>query len=622
MNIKNDYSPNTYMGVPAYFAWWVKNYALRILHRAPPALIRGQKRVLYLDFNGIIHPAIREDPTLQYRNMPAAVCQYLYDIVKAVAPNEIYIAIDGVAPFAKMDQQRDRRYKASKESKIKREIAMKHKAPTSSSRVDFNMISPGTEFMRDLHMALQAFIVERKADEWRDIPITLDGCNRPGEGEHKIMQEIRRRAGSGFGGSSGLSSREQTCICGLDADLMFLSLLNVPDALLVRENVHFQGRDRLDLDPEEYPYVYLNIAALKDIMINTLKPQTDLEGLRSMGFENKVLPLHMDNPSEHQTDYYDDSPAHRQRLITDYAYICFFLGNDFLPRLPALRIHDGALSDLVVFYKRIAWRLGRYLISIGPGADGADVISVDPEFIYLFLDELAHVENELLLKQNDNRFRDISKFRYRLAGKSPYEAELEEFNYIENKYDDVIEAGEPGWRKRYYNYHMGWVYQSAEQFDALLTPVCRNYMAGTCWVLGYYLGLHQNWNWIYDYPMAPSAQDFIHLFGSYDRELSATFRKTIPVSPFVQLLSILPPDSAALLPVHLRKLMTDRESPIHYMYPLRISLSLVGNKFWYQCKARLPPVDQAALSIIVGAKEDSLTEEERHRNRVHPVELF
>ena len=56
------------------------------------------------------------------RNLINVVCKKLENYIQQLSPsNIVYIAFDGVAPVAKLNQQRNRRYKSSWLKKIKYE---------------------------------------------------------------------------------------------------------------------------------------------------------------------------------------------------------------------------------------------------------------------------------------------------------------------------------------------------------------------------------------------------------------------------------------------------------------------------------------------------------------------
>lgn len=582
------------MGVPAFFAWWSSRYASSLLSTA----VKTDKtlKILYLDFNGGIHPAIRSDPNMRRSEMNRAVLDYLRDILKHVQPDEVYITIDGVAPAAKMAQQRDRRYKSAAENKFKRNLMRKHNRPEPDEQHDFNMISPGTEFMYNLQNYLETSL---KKPEFRRkyAKITLNGANKPGEGEHKIMSEIRRRRDADPG------ERVTNLIYGLDADLIFLALLNTPDnCYLVRENMQFGSKkDGAFYDPEEFSYLYMNISALKDILVETLSPHTSLSTLQKEGFQNDI---YRDEDFSGPTGWFDSTANHEHRLVVDYAYICFFLGNDFVPHLPAMKIRRNGLTDLIMIYKMISQQIRGFLIN----SDGS---SYNNAFMKKFLSELARIEGPLMLQHAQDRIQSIARWRKRTKYiKDDYERELKAFTYVEDRYEDKILAGTPGWQQRYNKYSFGIRNENPKRYEKLIRPVCQEYLAATLWILQYYQGMHKNWSYMYDHIAAPTASDLNHF--SILSKVQQIFPEDKPVTPFVQLMSVLPAESAHLLPKSLDWYMTNRESCINWMYPVKLTYSYYNKLFFYEAKAKMPPADRELLQRLVEASE--LSEEEQKRN--------
>ncbi|KAJ1773695.1 5'-3' exoribonuclease 2 [Coemansia sp. RSA 1813] len=396
------------MGVAAFYRWLTRKYP-RVqsnVIETKPQTVNGvvipvdatnpnpngeEFDNFYLDMNGIVHPCchpqFKEAPETE-EDMMLEVFKCLDRVFNLVRPRKIvYMALDGVAPRAKMNQQRSRRFRAAQEAEEKEQEMEKlaeeifqttgEKQPIPEKPWDSNCITPGTPFMEMLAKSLRYYVVMKLNTDpaWENVKVILSDSNVPGEGEHKIMDFIRRQRMM-----PGYNPNTSHVIYGLDADLIMLSLAtHEPNFRILREDVewaqklskpcrrcgkkgHFErdcGGSRnpaAEVSPDAQPFVFANIAILREYLELTLKP-------------DKALSF----------------PFDLERAIDDWVFLCFFVGNDFLPHLPSLEIREGALEKLVEFWKAELLDSGGYITQCGE----VDLFRVQP-----IIDKIAALEEQ------------------------------------------------------------------------------------------------------------------------------------------------------------------------------------------------------------------------------------
>ncbi|KAF8055536.1 exonuclease II, partial [Lyophyllum atratum] len=324
---------------------------------------------LYLDFNGIIHNCSHpNDEDAHFRlseeQIFTSIFAYVDHLFGKIKPKKLFfMAVDGVAPRAKMNQQRSRRFRTAKEAKEVREKAeQKGEKLPDEKAFDSNCITPGTPFMARLSAQLRYFINKKITEDsnWRNVEVVLSGHEVPGEGEHKIMEYIRlSRAQPDY------NPNVRHCLYGLDADLIMLGLLSHdPHFCLLREEVKFgpASRKKGGTSLESINFYLLHLSLMREYL--------DLE-FRDI---EPILPF----------DY------SLERVIDDFILLAVFVGNDFLPNLPDLHIHENGLEKLFDVYKKVLPAMDGYINEGG---------TINVQRLQLVLDEMAQWEQEVFEKE-------------------------------------------------------------------------------------------------------------------------------------------------------------------------------------------------------------------------------
>lgn len=349
------------MGIKFFFSWLKKEFPHHFTNfkkASPPDM---NIDTFMIDLNGLFHnsaarvyqygayekkslmkrPRIEvdqnEDPKLRLACFED-VCKTIEELVNVVKPKKrVVMCIDGVAPMSKQNQQRQRRYRGLVEGQGERD----------KNLFDSRCITPGTKFMDYLSKYIDWYIRKQitENETWKKLEIVFSNEKVPGEGEHKLIDYIRKHG----------NDEETYCINALDADLVMLSLgTHKKKFYLLREELYDKSFD----------YAYLNVGT----------------GLRRDLSQNVL--------------YW--SGADESRLINDFILFCFLCGNDFLPNIPSISLIEKGMTTIIDMYKLNAETCGHLT------NDSGEIIK---ESFQLFLSRIGQCEKSLLeekfLKQRE-----------------------------------------------------------------------------------------------------------------------------------------------------------------------------------------------------------------------------
>ena len=584
--------------------------------------------------------------------MMSKVFAYLDHIFRMVRPRRLlYMAIDGVAPRAKMNQQRSRRFRSALEAeKLRAEAAAKGEPEASGDPFDSNCITPGTPFMARLSEHLKFYVLKKQTEDplWQRTTVILSGHEVRGEGEHKIMEHIRWARGE-----PGWDPNQTHCLYGLDADLIMLALVtHEPHFCLLREVVKFgagansgqPSRETLQ-NPTDDGFLLLHVGLLREYL------DQEFRGIAG------------DLPFEYDCE----------RIVDDFVLLSMLVGNDFLPPLPTLDIAEGALNTLFATYRELLPSLGGYISGDAGGG------TFDARRLETILEVMGEMEAKVLAERSrdaaaneERRARDAGGGSSRFGGrdkrghaggrdkKTASEADArfrKAMAALTNgaDADDAVAAadapdaplepekdaevssgissdptmmsaakremfeegggGIEGWKEMYYREKLGLKVGEAPP----LRELRQAYFEGLSWVLRYYYRGVASWTWYYPFHYAPMASDLADGLGA----LTAQFDYGVPFRPFEQLLAVQPPQSAALLPEPFRWLMTAPHSPLASFFPDELKVDFEGKRNDWEGVVLLPFLDERMLKqCIASVPASKLTDAQIARNKPGTLVVF
>jgi len=636
------------MGIPRFARWITNKYKKMVVRgEAGPAEVAA----LYVDMNGLIHPcchgnnpelaAAPEDEKL--RRIAAA----LEDMVASTPPTTLlYLAVDGVAPRAKMNQQRARRYSAAvgrygrlieeepssaEQAAVDAELAQVEASldrgasgganegefgfdfaflgetpPVTAARpprqavppmpdpdaFDSNCISPGTQFMTRVAAHIRQYVSARLAageGPWhKELAVVLSDSNCPGEGEHKIIDFMRTHVCAGH--LKNIPGAH--VVVGLDADLLLLCMtLHRSNVFILRDN----DRDR-------------TFGAAPTQAVEPLTPEgSDEEAAASPSPGADVETVTTVISSRRRKLEFFDMSICADSIASEITTLAAML-------LPADRATAVAAAPhrLVNDFIALASMLGNDFMPRLPSGHCGD--GAMDNFVETYV---RHVlPHGYLVNDGDV---DLRMLRRWFAGYVPVEAAF--FRQFMCKARDTADFATAGPFPQ--ESDSVWIdaYRSSVNLsnDTARRAACGSFVDGLRFVWRYYstTSAECSWRWFFPHYHAPLACDLLEFLQSCGPR-PAIPTERVPPTPFTQLLCILPPTSCALLPKPYRAQMISPPPEAAASFPMQWSVdeAAAGGQD-HLFTVLLPFADLDALQRVSedGARELEPEERERNVNR-------
>jgi 5'-3' exonuclease len=286
------------MGVPKYFSFIIRNYPT-ILKDLDFFNKKDNKiHTLFFDANSIIYDTYHRLNYDDYKNdedfentIIDNVISYIEKTVRLINPSHhVFVTFDGMAPLAKMNQQRKRRTK---------QIFFDYYNDTNKwSTIN---ITPFTPFMNKLSARVYKHFGKIEN-------VSCSCSDEPGEGEQKITEYIRNHEYEG----------KNIAIYGLDSDLIMLSLCHLEYC----KNI----------------YVFREVPEFLNSHVPVNKKTDDGLCFIDINCMATRIPIEMGWKPQH-------------RMVYEYVVMCFLLGNDFMERPFSINIYTNGFDRIFNSYK-------------------------------------------------------------------------------------------------------------------------------------------------------------------------------------------------------------------------------------------------------------------------------
>lgn len=545
------------MGIPKFFSWFRSNEQFRttISRRVPESV-----DIFAIDMNALVYNhldlfdlnVIKADGVLYFSQETLSRRKYevfqgvfrdIIGLTRVVRPTKsLILAFDGVAPQAKINQQRQRRYKSATER-------------AEDAVFDTNSITPGTDFMRELDRFIrQELDTIAKLTPWQAkldsraniLPphIIYSSHLVPGEGEHKIADRLRQ-----------IPANNQTVVVhGMDADLIMIYLLRLE-----------QGWRNIYLFREH------------DMKGSNYNAKTIID-LKQLSNVLKALYPGSNSPEK------------------DFVIITFLVGNDFLPHFPAFeRIHD-TLPALIFGYREFLDETGSEGVMSGEAIDWTELSR-----FFDFITERYHTTLIKLWAENpDGLIRWPSVVAERSVVSSKV---ISDTGSVTVRELDLPRFQEDWYSFAYAPKLNGALPITQEDKDALLNHYLEGIAWVFTYYLGGDSSINTGWFYPAHYaPLFSDLADYMKRHPDAPWEVDPIQMFSEQITPLEQIVSVLPPSSLTSVPEPLRPLYGE-DSPIYDLLPEGFDIDRRGKLEEWQAIALIPIPTPLRVKLAVEALE-------------------
>jgi 5'-3' exonuclease len=549
------------MGIPYYFSYLIKNHNLII---SKLQFLNNNIANLFLDCNSLIYDSLDFTKFQAKDQFESYIIENVIikigEIIKAINPiDTVYIAFDGVPPFAKISQQKNRRYKSAYQSNLFKTEAL----------WDSCAITPGTRFMADLNNALSLHFKNAKYvnTSHKPLNVILSLSDEPGEGEHKLFEYIRQ--------SSSIAN-SNSVIYGMDADLIMLSLNHLKytqHIYLYRETpVFISSLDKSLSENEKY---IININLLGSIIYREITNDIIMSSDTPDWLREAQFTVDISFNKTHNSGFYNK--------IEDYIFICFMLGNDFLPHFPALNIRLNGFTILLECYKKL-FGSNDFLISNN---------TINWHNFKKYIKALAEHEETFIKEVYSIREKQGRKF-YPETNEQEIAFKFSSTPSWERNIETFINPYEEDWTHRYY-YSLLSINSNKPDYNKHIETLCTNYLETLQWVYNYYSSSCKNWTLYFKYNYPPLLSDLYSYIPYFNSEFVIAENNDV-LNDKLLLCHVLPKKSLGLLPSEIHNYLLNN---YEYLYKTDYSIDYAFCKYFYEGHVIFPEfnIDEFNKSI-------------------------